>query len=362
MTVSLRKGIGAVLVIFLIGWSALGQVLELQEQLISVFESASPAVVYITVRGTTKNIFMRPVPVEGSGSGFLVDSSGHIVTNYHVIENADEITVAFNGVECCRAKVVGTDPSTDLAVIRVEAIELPDPLPLADSDQLRVGQFVIAIGNPFGLNQTMTFGIVSALERTIQSPDGRFVGEAIQTDASVNPGNSGGPLLDLDGRVVGMTSQIISPVRASAGVAFAISSNTLARVIPSLIAKGSYPHPYLGISGFGLTPGILQLFRDAGITVPAEDGILVTSVFENGPADLAGIRPGTEWVEVGGVDVLIGGDVIVAINDQPVESLTELVFFLDVKAHVGDAIQLTILREGKTLVIPAVLQERPIEE
>ena len=359
---SLYKGIGAVLVTFLIGWSALGQVLELQEQLISVFESASPAVAYITVRGTTEDIFMRPVPVGGSGSGFLVDSSGHIVTNFHVIEYADEITVAFNGVECCRAEVVGTDPSTDLAVIRVEPIGLPDPLSLADSDQLRVGQLVIAIGNPFGLNQTMTLGIVSALERTIQSPDGRFVGEAIQTDASVNPGNSGGPLLDLDGRVIGVTSQIISPVRASAGVAFAISSNTVARVIPSLIATGSYPHAYLGISGFGLTPRILQLFRDNGIPVPAEDGILVTSVFERGPADLAGIRPGTELVEIGGVDVLIGGDVIVAINDQSVESLTELVLFLDVKARVGDAIQLTILREGKALVIPAVLQERPIEE
>ena len=362
MTISLRKGIGAVLVTFLIGWGALGQVLELQEQLISIFESASPAVVYITVRGTTVDIFMRPVPFEGSGSGFLFDSSGHIVTNYHVIENADEITVAFDDVVCCQAELVGTDPSTDLAVIRVEPIGLPDPLTLADSDRLRVGQFVIAIGNPFGLNQTMTFGIVSALERTIQSPDGRFVGEAIQTDASVNPGNSGGPLLDLDGRVVGVTSQIISPVRASAGVAFAISSNTVARVIPSLIATGSYPHAYLGISGFGLTPGILQLFRDDGIPVPAEDGILVTSVLEDGPADLAGIRAGSKWVEVGGVDVLIGGDVIVAINDQPIVSITELVFFLDTETVVGDTIQLTILREGEILTIPAVLQERPIEE
>lgn len=359
---SLRKGIGALFVAVLLAWSVSGQILELQEQLISVFESASPAVVHITIRGTAEDIFMRPVPVESSGSGFLIDSDGHIVTNYHVIENADEITVAFNDVECCRAEVIGTDPSTDLAVIRVELIGLPDPLPMANSDQLRVGQFVVAIGNPFGLSQTMTFGIVSALERTIQSPDGRFVGEAIQTDASVNPGSSGGPLLDLDGRVVGVTSQIISPVRASAGVAFAISSNTVARVIPSLIATGRYPHSYLGISGFGLTPRILQLFQDDGIPFPAEDGVLVTSVLESGPADLAGILAGTELVEVGGVDVLIGGDVIQAINDQPVDSMTDLVFFLDVETKVGDTINLTILRKGEVLTIPALLQERPIEE
>ncbi|MFC2095704.1 S1C family serine protease [Candidatus Bipolaricaulota bacterium] len=359
---SLRKGIGVVFFALLIGGSVQGQVLELQERLVSVFETASPAVAYITVRGTAEDIFMRPVPVEGSGSGFLFDSDGHIVTNYHVIEDADEITVAFNDIECCRAEVVGTDPSSDLAVIRVDPTGLPEPLTLANSDQLRVGQLVAAIGNPFGLNQTMTFGIVSALERTIQSPDGRFVGEAIQTDASVNPGNSGGPLLDLDGHVIGVTSQIISPVRASSGVAFAISSNTVARVVPSLIATGSYPHSYLGISGFGLTQNILQLFEDDGIPVPAEGGILVTSVFEDGPAELAGIRAGTDLVQVGGVNVVVGGDVIVAINAEPILSITELVFFLDVKTSVGDTIRIALIRDGEVMTIQAVLKERPIEE
>lgn len=352
---------GAVLLAAFIGWSAHGQVVELQNQLVSIFESASPSVVYITARGTREDRFMRSVPFTASGTGFLIDSDGHIVTNYHVIENADEITVAFNDIECCIAEVIGTDPSTDLAVIRVDTVDLPVPLELGDSDRLRVGEFVVAIGNPFGLNQTMTFGIVSALERTIQSPDGRFVGEAIQTDASVNPGNSGGPLLNLEGLVVGVTSQIISPVAASAGIAFAISSNTVARVVPSLIATGSYPHSYLGISGFGLTPSILDLFREEDIPIPAEGGILVTTVFQFGPADLAGIHAGTELVQVNGVSVFLGGDVILAIDGQPIKSIVDLVVYLDVETQVGDTIHVTILRGGQELTIPAVLQERPIE-
>ena len=180
-----------------LGTAGAAQVAALQDAVIGVFEEASPAVVHIAVRGTTENLFMQPVPVEGSGSGFLYDGAGHIVTNYHVIEGAEEITVSFDRVECCSAEIIGLDPSTDLAVIRVDSQDLPEPLPLADSDELQVGQFVVAIGNPFGLEQAMTFGIISALGRVIQSPDGRFVGEAIQTDAPVNPGNSGGPLLDL---------------------------------------------------------------------------------------------------------------------------------------------------------------------
>ena len=248
-----------VVMMLAIGVAAVGSTTSWQDQLIAVFESASPAVVHIRVRGTTEDMFMRPVPVEGAGSGFLVDRNGHIVTNYHVIEGAEEIRVAFGAVDCCPAEIVGIDPSTDLAVIRVFREDLPEPLEPADSHQVQVGQLVVAIGNPFGLDQTMTFGIVSALQRIIRSPDGRFVGEVIQTDAAINPGNSGGPLLDLDGRVIGVTSQIISPIRAFAGVAFAISSNTVSRVVPALISQGRYPHPYLGISGISLTPALVEL-------------------------------------------------------------------------------------------------------
>jgi len=186
---------------------------------------------------------MQPIPTEGSGSGFLIDAAGHIVTNYHVVAGADLVTVAFAGVQCCEAQVVGTDSSTDLAVLRVKRSDLPIPLELADSDGLRIGQFVVAIGNPFGLEQTLTLGVISALGRVIQSPDDRFIDEAIQTDAAINPGNPGGPLLDLDGKVIGVNSQIISPSRASAGIGFAVSSNTVRRVVPELIATGRDPHP-----------------------------------------------------------------------------------------------------------------------
>ncbi len=193
---------------------------------------------------------MRLVPVEGSGIGLFVRSPGHIVTNHHVIAVADTITVAFGGVECCPATVVGTDPTTDLAVIHVSREQLPSPPVLADSSELRIGQFVIAIGNPFGLEQTLTFGVVGSLERIPQSPDGQFIGEVIQSDAAINLWNSGGPLLDLDGRVVGVTSQIISPSRASAGIGFSVPANTVARVVPELIESGRYPHPSLGVIGF----------------------------------------------------------------------------------------------------------------
>ena len=336
-----------------------GQIVELQEKVISVFDEASPAVVHITVRSTGENIFMQPVPVEGSGSGFLFDTEGHIVTNYHVIEGAEEITVAFGDVECCSAEVVGVDPSTDLAVIRVAREDLPRPLVLADSHALRVGQFVVAIGNPFGLEQTMTFGIVSALERVIQSPDGRFLGGAIQTDTSINPGNSGGPLLDLNGRVIGVASQIISPSRASAGIGFAIPANTVRRVVPVLIAEGEYPHPYLGITGFGLTPDVVQLFREAGIDLPLTRGVLITTVVEDGPAAGAGVRGGREELQIGEVVVPIGGDVLLSIDGVPVSSMLDVALLLDSGPTVGQTVMLRLERDGQEIVLPVVLGERP---
>jgi len=196
-------------------------------------------------RGYTYNVFRQVVPQEGSGSGFVYDTQGHIVINYHVVENAEEIPVTLAGGQMYEAEIVGTDPASDLAVIRIDAGEdLPEPLALGDSDDLRVGQFVLAIGNPFGLEQTLTTGVISALGRVIESSDGSFIGEAIQTDAAINPGNSGGPLLDLKGRVAGVNSQIVSPSGSSSGVGFAVSASTLQRVVPALTADGEYPHPW----------------------------------------------------------------------------------------------------------------------
>jgi len=338
---------------------ALGQLAALQEGVISVYEEASPSVVHITVRGTSENAFMQPVPISGSGSGFLFDALGHIVTNYHVIEGADEITVAFGGIECCQAEIIGVDPSTDLAVIRVDSTNLPAPLELGESRGLRIGQFVVAIGNPFGLEQTMTFGIVSALERVIQSPDGRFVGEAIQTDAPINPGNSGGPLLDLDGRVIGVTSQIISLVAGSSGVGFAISADTVRRVAPVLIAEGRFPHPYLGLGGIGLSADVLRLLEENGVAPGADRGILITSVAVAGPADLGGLRPGTEALAVGGFVIPVGGDIILALNETPVSSMLELIFYLDTQTRVGDRVEVSYVRDGEARSTSLVVGERP---
>ena len=341
------------------GIAGLGQSVELQEALIDVFESASPAVVHIAVRETAENFLMQPVPVEGSGSGFLFNNEGHIVTNFHVVEGAEEITVSFDQVECCPAEVIGLDPSTDLAVIKVARQDLPQPLLLANSDALRVGQFAVAIGNPFGLKQAMTLGIISALGRVIQSPDGRFVGEAIQTDAAINPGNSGGPLLDLEGKVIGVNSQIISPVRGSSGVGFAIPANTVARVVVTLIAEGRYPHPYLGITGYELTPELIQLFRENDASLPLDRGVMVTTTDPDGPATQAGILSATAEIDVGGFDIPVDGDVIVAVDGVDVDSMLDIILYLDLNTLAGDDVVLTILREGVAIDITAQLGERP---
>jgi S1-C subfamily serine protease len=352
--------VGLVGLLLAMSLSAAGQgVTELQERVIGVYETVSPSVVHITVRGTTEDMFMRPVPVSGSGSGFIFDALGHIVTNYHVIADADTITVGFDGVDCCPAELIGADPSTDLAVLRVRRADLPPALPLADSEALRVGQFVVAVGNPFGLRQTATFGIISALGRVIRSPNRRFIGEAIQTDAPVNPGNSGGPLLDLEGRVIGVNSQIISPVEASAGIGFAVPSNTVARVIPSLIGTGSYPHPYLGIVGFDLSPERVQLFREEGIALPLNEGVLILEVEVGGPADLAGLRGGDRTIDVAGFPFPVGGDIIRAVDGQTVRTLPDLVLYLERTSRIGQEVELLVQRGEEQTVLRATVGERP---
>ncbi|MGB9870360.1 MAG: S1C family serine protease [Anaerolineae bacterium] len=331
----------------------------LEAQVEAVYAQAAPAVVNITARIVTYDFFMQPIPQEGTGSGFFYDDQGHIVTNYHVVENAESVAVTLADGRSFPAEIVGVDPSSDLAVIRIRAENLPAPLPLADSSQLRVGQFVIAIGSPFGQVGTMTLGVISALGRVIQSPDGRFIGEAIQTDAAINPGNSGGPLLDLQGRVIGVNSQIISPSQASAGIGFAVSSNTVRRVVPHLIAEGRYPHPWLGIQVLSLTPEWVQALRQAGMEVPVEQGLLVLSVVRGGPADRAGIRGGTQVVRIGGYRIPVGGDIITAVNGHPVPTLQELNVYLDSQTRAGEIVEVTLFREGREMKVNVTLAERP---
>ena len=332
----------------------------LEGQVVAVYESAGPAVVNISTVVIAYDFFMRPVPQEGgTGSGFVYDAEGHIVTNYHVVENAEELSVTLADGEVYPAEIVGVDPSNDLAVVRIDVENLPQPVALGDSDGLRVGEFVVAIGNPFGLERTLTVGVISSLGRVIQSPDGRFIGEAIQTDAAINPGNSGGPLLDLEGRVIGVNSQIISPSRASAGIGFAVPVNTVKRVVPQLIAQGRYAHPWLGVQPLGLTPERAQAFREAGMNVPVDEGLLMIEVIPGGPADRAGIRGGDRIVQLGNVQLPLGGDIVTAINGEAVDDLQELTVYLETQTQVGDTVEVTIFRGGAEQSMPVTLAERP---
>jgi S1-C subfamily serine protease len=333
---------------------------ELEAQVEAAYGLTGPSVVNIINRAIAYDFFMNPIPQEGSGSGFIYDTEGHIVTNYHVVENAQELSVTLADGNTYPATVVGQDPSNDLAVIRIEARDLPAPLALGDSDALRVGQFVVAIGNPFGQEGTLTVGVISALGRIIQSPDGRFIGEAIQTDAAINPGNSGGPLLDLQGRVIGINSQIISPAGANAGIGFAVPVNTVRRVVPQLIAQGRYSHPWLGVRTLDLTPEGAQAFGKAGVSVP-DHGLLVVETVPNAPAAQAGIRGGSQIAVVGNTRIPVGGDVIVALNGQPVNNFQELTVYLETRTQVGDTITVTVMRNGTQQDLRVMLAERPAQ-
>ncbi len=335
-------------------------VVALEAQVQAVYERANPGVVNISSISYAYDFFYRAVPQEGTGSGFLYDPEGHIVTNYHVVENAEEISVTLADGRVFMATLVGEDPTNDLAVISIQADDgLPAPIQLADSDGLRVGQFVVAIGNPFGQLGTLTVGVISALGRIIESPDGRFIGEAIQTDAAINPGNSGGPLLDLRGRLIGVNSQIISPSQGSAGIGFAVPANTVQRVVPQLIAQGRYPHPWLGVEYLPLTPERARVFRQAGMDVPVDEGLLVIRVAPGSAADRANIRGGDQIVRIGNLRIPLGGDIITAIDGEPMTDSKEFVVYLETETQVGDGVDVTIVRDGNELSTRATLTARP---
>ncbi|MDW8270576.1 MAG: trypsin-like peptidase domain-containing protein [Anaerolineae bacterium] len=332
-----------------------------QEQLVAIYEKAGPSVVHVRNQRAVVDFFGQVIPQGGTGTGFIYDTQGHIVTNYHVIEGAQALDVTLADGRTFPATLVGSDPVNDLAVIRIKTNEtLPPPLPLANSDELRVGQIVLAIGNPFGLEQTLTMGIVSALGRVIQSPENnRFIGEVIQTDAAINPGNSGGPLLDLQGRVIGVNTQIVSPSGASAGIGFAVSANTVARVVPVLIARGSYPHPWLGVRVLELTPSVATLLEQAGMTMPVREGLLILETVTNGPAARAGLRAPQRVVQVGNTRVPVGGDVIVRINDAPIRTFQDLTVYLETKTRSGEMVTVTVIRDGKEQNIRVRLGTHP---
>jgi S1-C subfamily serine protease len=333
----------------------------LEQEIIQVYETVGKGVVNITNRSYAYDFWMRPVPQEGSGSGIVYDKEGHIITNYHVIEDAEELLVTLPDETSVTAEVVGADPSNDLAILKVDVNpELLYPVPIGESDGLRVGQFVIAIGNPFGYERTLTVGVVSALGRVIQSPDERFIGEIIQTDAAINPGNSGGPLLDLKGRVIGVNTAIFSPSQTSAGIGFAVPANTVHKVVPDLIARGYFPHPWLGVRYvWSLTPERIHVLQELGMDVPVNQGLLVVEVTADSPAGEAGLRGGQQQVRIGRTIVAIGGDILTAIDGVPINSDGDLIRYMDLQTSVGQTVQVTLWRDGQEIRVPVTLTERP---
>jgi S1-C subfamily serine protease len=338
-----------------------GRLALLEQEIIEVYEAVGLGVVNITNRSYGYDFFFRPVPQEGSGSGIVYDTEGHIITNYHVIEDADELFVTLPDETTVPAQVVGADASNDLAVLQVDASpDLLHPVPLGASGDLRVGQFVVAIGNPFGFERTLTVGVVSALGRVIESPDDRFIGEIIQTDAAINPGNSGGPLLDLSGRVIGVNTAIFSPSQASAGIGFAVPVDTVRRVVPELIARGYYPHPWFGVRYlWNLTPERVSILREAGMEVAVTEGVLIIEVSAGSPAAEAGLRGGQRQVRIGRMLLPVGGDILTAIDGEPIATDRDLLRYLDTQTRIGQTIQVTIWRDGKQLTVPATLTEEP---
>ena len=298
------------------------------------------------------------------GSGFVWDQAGHIVTNNHVVSGAQKIEVTFSDGRSVPATLVGADPDSDLAVIKVNvpANQLT-PVQIADSNQVKVGQMAIAIGNPFGLEGTMTVGIVSALGRTLPAGESQTnspsysIPDIIQTDAPINPGNSGGVLLDSNGQLIGVTAAIESTSNANAGIGFVIPSAIVKQVIPALITNGKFEHPWIGISGTTLTPDLataMNLSSD-------QRGALVADVMQNSPAEKAGLQGSTKSVTIDGRDINVGGDVITAVNGAPISTMDELIAYLASSTNIGQKITFTILRNGKEITVDLTLAARPAQ-
>jgi S1-C subfamily serine protease len=328
-----------------------------ERRVIDVYQRVSPAVVSINTRVMVRDFFYNAVPQEGSGSGFVIDTSGHLLTNYHVVDGAEEITVVFGDGDSYAATVVGADPRNDIALLRVDApAELLVPVELGTSEGLLVGQRAIAIGNPFGqFGRTLTTGVISALGRTLEGDDGRPITGVIQTDASINRGNSGGPLLDSSGRVIGINSAIFSPSGASAGVGFAVPVDTVRRLLPDLLELGHYRHPWLGIRyAYNVTPN-----RAETLQLPTDQGLLLVQLFDGSPLDQADVRGAQQEVIVRDQRVYVGGDILQRINDTPITSLEQLETLLEDNFHVGDVVTVALLRDGQEYTITVTLAEEP---
>ncbi len=313
---------------------------------VEVYKAISPGVAYITSTTVQQGFFGDTEEGQGSGSGSVIDDQGHILTNYHVIEGAQKLSVSLGGDKKYSARIIGGDPDTDLAIIKIDAPrDQLTVVPLADSDRLVVGQKVLAIGNPFGLDRTLTTGVISGLQRPIRARNNRPIEGAVQTDASINPGNSGGPLLDSHGRMIGINSQILSPAGGSVGVGFAIPINIAKRVVPQLIEFGRVRRPKLGIG----TRDVRTLRN-----MPVSEGVLILRIEPGSAAATAGLRETTQTMD-GGIEL---GDIIVAIDDDKVSNQDDLFRILD-KRQIGDSVKVEVVRQGGRVTVPLRLTEVP---
>jgi len=327
-----------------------GDSLDSEEQNnISVYHKNIPAVVNITSRAMTFDFFYGLVPQEGQGSGFVIDKDGHILTNYHVIADARQVEVTMHNRKKYKATVVGTDPPHDLAIIQIKAPDLV-PAVLGDSRNLQVGQKVYAIGNPFGLSGTMTRGIVSSI-RPVREPNGATIDEAIQTDAAINPGNSGGPLMNWHGEVIGINTMILSSVNQNAGIGFAIPINTAKAVLNDLVTLGRVRRPALGVRTIPISPELAD-----EISLPADYGLLIVQVTPGGSADQAGLRGGSERAYLGNIPIMLGGDLIIAIDGEKVQDEQDLTQMMN-NHRAGDTVKVTIYRNKKKIDVSVALGE-----
>ena len=330
--------------------AASGEALDSEEQNnIAVYRKNIGAVVNITSRVMTFDFFYGLVPQEGQGSGFVIDKEGHVLTNYHVIADAREVWVTLHNRKKYKATIVGTDRAHDLAIVQIKATDL-QPMTLGDSTNLQVGQKVYAIGNPFGLAGTLTRGIVSSI-RQVSEPDGMVIEEAIQTDAAINPGNSGGPLLNWHGEVIGINTMIASSVGQSAGIGFAIPINTAKAVLNDLVTLGRVRRPALGVRTIPIDP---ELAQEMGLA--ADYGLLIVQAVQGGAADRAGLRGGNERAYLGNTPIMVGGDLIVAIDGERIESQQNLAQVMN-KHRAGDTVNVTIYRGKKKIDVSVTLGE-----
>lgn len=317
-----------------------------EQNSIEVYKAISPGVAFINTTSYTQDMWGDVEEGKGNGSGSVIDTNGDILTNYHVIEGAQKLTVSFGGDKTYPAKVIGGDPDTDLAVIKIETPPAGlSVVPFGDSDKLTVGQKVLAIGNPFGLDRTLTTGVISGLQRPIRARNGRPIDAAIQTDASINPGNSGGPLLDKFGKMIGINSQILSPAGGSVGVGFAVPVNIAKRIIPQLIQFGEVKRPKLGAS----LPTVEEL-KQRGYRIPVDSGLLVYQTQSGGSAERAGLRGLTPDGAI--------GDIILSADGQKLNDLDDLYRLLD-KKQIGDTVNFEVYRNGRTVTVAVRLLGSP---